>query len=60
MQCDILLLDNDYPLNYMEVVMGLESDKWLGATSFEIESVYDNQVWNLVNPLDGVQLQMDF
>lgn len=55
MQCDILLLDNEYPLNYMDVVMGLDYEKRLGATSFEIESVYDNQVWKLVDPLDGVQ-----
>jgi hypothetical protein len=30
-QRDILLLDNDEPMTYMEAMMGLASKKWLGA-----------------------------
>ena len=52
---DILLLDNDEPKTYSEVVVGPDSKRWLGAMRSEIESMHDNQVWNLVGPLDGVK-----
>jgi hypothetical protein len=35
--------------------MGPDSQKWLGAMKSEIESMHDNQVWNLVDPIDGVR-----
>jgi hypothetical protein len=54
-QCDILLLDNDEPMTFMEAMMGPNSKKWLGAMEFEIESMHDNQVWNLVHPIDSVR-----
>jgi hypothetical protein len=54
-QRDILLLDNDEPMTYTEAMMGLNSKKWLGAMEYEIESMHDNQVSNLVDPIDGVR-----
>jgi hypothetical protein len=54
-QCDILLLDNDELMTYMEAMMGPDSEKWLGAMESEIQSMYDNQVWNLVDPIDSVR-----
>ena len=54
-QHDVLLLDNDEPKTYMEAIMGPDSEKWLGAMKSEIESMHDNQVWNLVDPIDGVR-----
>ena len=30
-------------------------EKWLSAMRSEIESMGDNQVWNLVDPPDGVK-----
>jgi hypothetical protein len=36
-------------------MMGPDSEKWLGAMEYEIESMHDNQVWNLVDPIDGVR-----
>jgi hypothetical protein len=33
----------------MEAMEGLESEKWLEAMKSEIRSMYDNQVWNLVD-----------
>ena len=51
----ILLLNNDDPKTYAEEIMGLDSNKWLGAIKLEIESMHDNQVWNLVDPIDGVR-----
>jgi hypothetical protein len=52
-QPDVLLLDNDEPMNYIEATMGPDSEKWLGVMESEIESMHDNQVWNLVDPIDG-------
>jgi hypothetical protein len=54
-QHDILLLDNDEPMTYMEAMMGSNSEKWLGAMESKIQSIDDNQVWNLVDPIDGVR-----
>jgi hypothetical protein len=54
-QCDILLLDNDEPMTYTEAMMGPDSEKWLGAMESEIQSIHDNQVWNLVDPIDVVR-----
>jgi hypothetical protein len=39
----------------MEAMMGPNSEKWLGAMKSKIESMHDNQVWNLVDPIDGVR-----
>jgi hypothetical protein len=54
-QCDVLLLGNDEPMNYTEAMMRPDFEKWLGAMESEIESIHDNQVWNLVDPIDGVR-----
>jgi hypothetical protein len=54
-QRDILLLDNDEPMTYMEAMMGPDSEKFLEAMESEIESMHGNQVWNLVDPIDGVR-----
>lgn len=54
-QRDILLLDNDEPTTYEEAMVGPDSEKWLGAMKSEIESMHVNQVWNLVDPPDGVK-----
>jgi hypothetical protein len=54
-KCDILLLDNDEPMTYTEAMMGPDSEKWLGAIESEIEFMHDIQVWNLIDPIDGVR-----
>jgi hypothetical protein len=54
-QCDILLLDNDEPMPYTKALMGSNIEKWLGAMASELQSMHDNQVWNLVDPIDGVR-----
>jgi hypothetical protein len=51
----ILLLDNDEPTTYIEAIMGLDSDKWLGAMESKIQSMHGNQVWNLIDPINGVR-----
>ena len=54
-QRDVLLLDNDEPKTYTKAIIGPESEKWFGAMKSEIESMHDNQVWNLVDPIEGVR-----
>nr|AAK52163.1 putative polyprotein [Oryza sativa Japonica Group] len=54
-QRDILLLDNDEPTTYEEAMVGPDSEKWLEAMKSEIEFMHVNQVWNLVDPPDGVK-----
>jgi hypothetical protein len=54
-QCDKLLFNNDEPMTYTEAMMRPDSEKWLRVVESEIESMHDNQVWNLVDPIDGVR-----
>ena len=49
----ILLLDNDEPLTYAEAMMDPNSEKWQSAMKSEIDSMNENQVWNLVDLPDG-------
>jgi hypothetical protein len=48
-------MDNDEPMTYTKVMMGLDYEKWFGALKSEIKSMHDNQVWNLIDPIDGVR-----
>ncbi|PKI57918.1 hypothetical protein CRG98_021706 [Punica granatum] len=52
---DVLFIDNDEPTTYAEAVIGPDSKKWLEAMRSEMESMYTNQVWNLVDPPEGVK-----
>jgi hypothetical protein len=51
----ILLLDNDEPMTYAKAMMDPNSKKWQSAMRSKIDSMNDNQVWNLVDPPDGVK-----
>src|SRR5664279_4252021 len=46
---EVLLLDNNEPATYKEEVMGPDSVKWHGAIKSKIDSIYENQVWNLID-----------
>ncbi|PKI70921.1 hypothetical protein CRG98_008654, partial [Punica granatum] len=46
---------NDEPTTYGEAVIGPDSEKWLEAMRYEIESMYTNQVWTLVDPPEGAK-----
>ncbi|KAK8923669.1 hypothetical protein KSP39_PZI019346 [Platanthera zijinensis] len=53
---NVLLMDHDdEPATYQEAMNGLDSDKWLEAMKSEMDSMYANQVWNLVEPPEGVR-----
>jgi hypothetical protein len=43
-----MLTDLDEPATYTEAMKGPESKKWLEAMKSKIRSMYDNQVWTLV------------
>ncbi|KAL0405902.1 UNVERIFIED_CONTAM: hypothetical protein Slati_3904100 [Sesamum latifolium] len=47
-------LDND-PKTYGEVMSDIDSDKWLEAMKFEMDSMGSNQVWTLVDPPKGIR-----
>jgi transposase InsO family protein len=45
---NVMLLDNDEPANYEEAMMSPDSERWLEAMKSEMGSMYENQVWTLV------------
>ncbi|KAL0411561.1 UNVERIFIED_CONTAM: Retrovirus-related Pol polyprotein from transposon RE2 [Sesamum latifolium] len=47
-------LDND-PKMYGEAMPDIDSDKWLEAIKFEMDSTGSNQVWTLVDPPKGTR-----
>ena len=51
---EVHIIENDELLTYMEVVMSRDSDKQLEAMKFEMDSMYSNQVWTLVDAPEGV------
>ena len=50
-----MLLDNNEPTSYGEAMVGPYSDEWLEAMKSEIESMYENKVWTLVDLPDDRQ-----
>src|SRR6185312_7382327 len=52
---ELLLLDNDEPATYAEAMADPDSERWQDAMKSEIESMKENQVWNLIDPPDGVR-----
>jgi hypothetical protein len=42
-------------MTYAEAMMDPNSEKWKNAMRSEIVSMGKNQVWNLVDPPDGVK-----
>ena len=48
------IIENNEPLTYTEAIMSRDSKKWLEAIKFEMDSIYSNQVWTLVDALKGV------
>ncbi|KAA3450189.1 polyprotein [Gossypium australe] len=52
---DVLLIDQDEPRTYQEAVTSPDSEKWLEAMRSEMDSMYENQVWTLIDPPEGVK-----
>jgi hypothetical protein len=53
---EVSVFDAEDPLTYAEIVNRPDSDKWLEAVRSEIQSMYDNTVWNLIAPPVGIKL----
>ena len=49
-------MDQDESTTYHEAMMSPDSEKWLQAMKSEMQSMYDNQVWNLVDPPEGAKV----
>ena len=55
---EVMLLDHDEPTNYEEAMMSPDSAKWLEAMKSEIESMYENKLWTLVDlPVDRQDIE---
>jgi hypothetical protein len=52
---EVLLLNNNEPATYAEAIVDLDSEKSHITIWSEIESMGDNQFWNLVDLPDGVR-----
>ena len=48
------IIENNDLTTYSEAVMNSDSDKWLNTMKFEMDSMYTNQVWTLIDALKGV------
>ena len=44
----------DDPTTYEEAISDIDSSKWLEAMKSEMDSMYTNQVWELVEPPEGI------
>ncbi|GJR60718.1 retrotransposon protein, putative, ty1-copia subclass [Tanacetum coccineum] len=52
---DSTLSELDEPANYKEAMVNPKAAKWKEAIKSEIQSMYDNQVWNLVDTIPGLK-----
>ena len=52
---EILHIDDIEPLTYNDAISRDDSEEWLGAMKSELQSMEDNQVWDLVDLPDGVK-----
>ena len=46
---NVMVVESDDPATYDEAMMSLDSDRWLEAMKSEMGSMYENQVWTLVD-----------
>ncbi|KAK8957861.1 hypothetical protein KSP39_PZI000571 [Platanthera zijinensis] len=52
---DVLIIENDEPLTVDDMRKRPDSKKWLEAMESEMQSMYDNKVWTLVDHHEGVK-----
>ena len=48
-------MDHDEPSSYQEAISSPDSNRWLEAMKSEMQSMYDNHVWTLINPPNGLK-----
>ena len=44
----------DDPTTYEEALYDQDSSRWLDAMKIEMDFMYANQVWTLIDPLEGI------
>ena len=44
----------DDPNTFNEMISDINFEKWLDAMKSQIDSMYSNQVWTLMDPLKGI------
>ena len=49
------IIEDDEPTSYEEAMCDIDSKRWLEAIKSEMDSMYDNQVWTLVDPPKGIK-----
>ena len=54
-QKDVLIIENDEPTTFEESLNSSESVQWLKAMKSDMDSMYMNQVWTLVDPPKGIK-----
>ena len=54
-EADTDLLEFNDPLSYKEVVGGPNADKWIEAMKSELNSMSNNQVWDMVEQTEGIK-----
>ena len=47
--------NNENPISYMDVMQRSDSNKWLEIMKSEKKSMKVNDVWTLVDPLEGIK-----
>ncbi|KAL8157127.1 hypothetical protein AgCh_002003 [Apium graveolens] len=52
---ELSIIDDDDPVTYNEAMSSVDSEKWHSAMKSEMESMYTNQVWTLVEAPEGVK-----
>ena len=52
---DVILMDHDEPASYQEAISSPDYDRWLEAMKSEIQSMYDNKVWTLIDLPNGLK-----
>ena len=52
---DVLVYQDDEPITYDDAMSDPDSAKWLDAMKSEMDSMYQNQVWTLVDMPEGVK-----
>ena len=52
---NVILMDHDEPKSYQEAISSPNFDRWLEVMKSEMQSMYDNQVWTLIDPPNGLK-----
>ena len=50
------LIEDNEPTTYREAIESPVSDKWIEAMKSEMQSMYNNQVWTLVDPSESAKV----